>query len=276
MPKKVYFGSNLKMYKNIRETSSYIESLDAYTKDLQREDMELFIIPSYTALETAVNITRTGQIKIGAQNMHWEETGQYTGEISPLMLKELGADIVMAGHSERRHVFGETDIDINKKVLSALKHGFTVLLCVGETGVERELGISREILRMQIKTGLHGICENQIKRVWIAYEPVWSIGTEGTPASPDYAEEMHGSIKETLGELFGEASEEVPVIYGGSVNIKNATALMAMPSVDGLFVGRAAWKAGQFDKIIRQAAGKSYNSSDATISSSTSSTESVT
>ncbi len=188
MKKKLYFGSNLKMYKNIKDTTEYLKALADYTKDLSREEIELFIIPSFTTLESASHCYDRQYIKLGAQNMCWEEEGQFTGEISPLMLKELGLDLVMIGHSERRHVFGETDVEENKKVKAALDHGFTALLCIGETGEEKEFGISPEVLRTQLKIGFHGVPVSQVPKIWVAYEPVWSIGVNGTPATADYAE----------------------------------------------------------------------------------------
>ena len=159
----------------------------------------------------------------------------------------------MIGHSERRHVFGETDAEENKKVKAALNHGFTTLLCIGETAEEKEFGISPEVLRTQLKVGFHGVSADNIGKIWVAYEPVWSIGVNGTPASADYAEEMHKVIKECLQEIFGEASAEIPVLYGGSVNPGNANELIVQPSIDGLFTGRAAWDADKFDKLIRDA-----------------------
>lgn len=253
MQKKLYFGSNLKMYKNIHDTVEYLQNLVGYTKDLSRDEIELFIIPSYTTLESAAkNVDRT-YVKIGAQNMCWEDEGQFTGEISPLMLKEIGIDLVMIGHSERRHVFGETDIEENKKVKAALNHGFTTLLCIGETAEEKSYGISPEVLRTQLKIGLHDIPVSQIPNIWVAYEPVWSIGVNGTPATADYAEEMHKVIKQTLLDIFGDAGADIPVLYGGSVNPGNASELIVQPSIDGLFTGRAAWQADKFDKLIRDA-----------------------
>lgn len=253
MQKKLYFGSNLKMYKNIHDTVEYLQNLVGYTKDLSREEIELFIIPSYTTLESAAkNVDRT-YVKIGAQNMCWEDEGQFTGEISPLMLKEIGIDLVMIGHSERRHVFGETDIEENKKVKAALNHGFTTLLCIGETAEEKSYGISPEVLRTQLKIGFHDIPVSQIPNIWVAYEPVWSIGVNGTPATADYAEEMHKVIKQTLLDIFGDAGADIPVLYGGSVNPGNASELIVQPSIDGLFTGRAAWQADKFDKLIRDA-----------------------
>ena len=218
MKKKLYFGSNLKMYKNIKDTTEYLQALADYTKDLSRDEIELFIIPSFTTLESASHCYDRQYIKLGAQNMCWEEEGQFTGEISPLMLKELDLDLVMIGHSERRHVFGETDVEENKKVKAALDHGFTALLCIGETGEEKEFGISPEVLRTQLKIGFHGVPVSQVPKIWVAYEPVWSIGVNGTPATADYAEEMHKVIKACLKEIFGEAGADIPVLYGGSVN----------------------------------------------------------
>ena len=251
--KKLYFGSNLKMYKGIGETVSYLQGLADLTKDISRDEIELFIIPSFTTLQSAVGCIDRSLIRLGAQNMCWEDQGQFTGEISPLMLKELDLDLVMIGHSERRHVFGETDYDENKKVLKALSHGFKTLLCIGETGQEKEYGISAEILRQQLIVGFHGVDPADVKNIWVAYEPVWSIGVNGTPASADYAEKMHKVIKGCLAELFGEASADIPVLYGGSVNPGNANELIVQPSIDGLFTGRSAWQADKFNTLIRDA-----------------------
>lgn len=253
MQKKLYFGSNLKMYKNIQSTVSYLQRLAELTSDLPRDTMELFIIPSYTTLSDSVRSIDRNLIRLGAQNMSWEDEGQFTGEISPLMLQEMGLDLVMIGHSERRHVFGETDYEENKKVLTALRHGMTALLCIGETAQEKEFGISAEVLRTQLKIGLHGVTAEQLSQIWIAYEPVWSIGVNGTPASPDYAEAMHKEIKACLQELFGANAKEIPVLYGGSVNPSNANELICQPSIDGLFTGRAAWDADKFNRLIRDA-----------------------
>lgn len=253
MSKKLYFGSNLKMYKTIKETVDYLQALVENTKDISRDEMELFIIPSYTTLESATKNVDRNYVLLGAQNMCWEDEGQFTGEISPVMLKELGLDLVMIGHSERRHVFGETDVEENKKVKAALNHGFTILLCIGETAEEKNFGISTEVLRTQLKVGFHDVPVTQIPKIWVAYEPVWSIGVNGIPASADYAEEMHGEIKKCLIEIFGEAGKEIPILYGGSVNPGNANKLIVQPSIDGLFTGRAAWQADKFNKLIREA-----------------------
>lgn len=251
--KKLYFGSNLKMYKGISATKEYLQKLVENTKDISRDDIELFIIPSYTTLQTATSCCDREFVRLGAQNMCWEDQGQFTGEISPCMLEEMGLDLVMIGHSERRHVFGESDVEENKKVKAALSHGFKTLLCIGETAEQKEYGISAETLRSQLKIGFYGVSPEACKNIWVAYEPVWSIGVNGTPASADYAEAMHKEIKAALYEIFGEKSEEIPVLYGGSVNPGNAESLIVQPSIDGLFVGRAAWDADKFDILIRDA-----------------------
>ena len=249
---KLYLGTNTKMYKTIAQTVEFLSGLRDRTADISREELELFVIPSFTTLERARQTVTPEQIHLGAQNMGWEEQGQFTGEISPLMLQEVGTDIVMIGHSERRHVLGETDEEENKKVLCALNHNFTTLLCVGETGEQKDYGISEEVIRIQLKKGLYGVTKEQTEKLWIAYEPVWAIGVNGKPATKEYAEQIHIVIRETLVELFGEeAGNEIPVLYGGSVNPENAVGLSKMEHIDGLFIGRSAWQADNFNKIIR-------------------------
>lgn len=251
--KKLFFGSNLKMYKGIKDTAEYLQRLSACTKEISRDEMELFIIPSFTSLPEAVKSVEQSEIRIGAQNMCWEEEGQFTGEISPRMLEEMGVRLVMIGHSERRHVFGESNQEENKKVLASLRHGFQTLLCIGETAEEKQYGTAEEVLRIQLKTGLYGVEKKMLKNLWIAYEPVWSIGVNGTPATAEYAGMIHAAIKTTLKELFGWEGEQIPVLYGGSVNPQNAEELIVDPSIDGLFVGRSAWKAEAFAELIRKA-----------------------
>ena len=250
---KLYFGSNLKMYKGVADTAAYLTALQRLTADLDREETELFILPSYTALPEAARVTDQRLIRLGAQNMGWEEEGQFTGEVSCRMLHELGIGMVMAGHSERRHVFHETDEDEQRKVRCALDHGMIPLLCIGETADDKRYGVSREVLATQLKIGLYGVTAEEAARVRVAYEPVWSIGVNGTPAEPSYAETMHASIKAVLRELFGGAGSDIPVLYGGSVNPGNARALITLPSVDGLYVGRSAWQADAFNTLIRDA-----------------------
>jgi L-erythrulose 1-phosphate isomerase len=251
--KKIYLGTNTKMFKTTQQTVEYLKKLDDYTQTLSRNEMELFVIPSYTALSAARCSIPRQRILLGAQNMGWEEQGQFTGEISPLMLCEAGIDIIMIGHSERRHLFHETDLEENKKVLCALRHGFRPLLCIGETAEEKDYGVAEEVLKTQLKIGLHGVTAPQAGKIRIAYEPVWAIGVNGRPASHEYADRIHKLIRDTLVELFGmETGGDIPILYGGSVNLQNAEELISMPYVDGLFIGRNAWDADNFNQIIRK------------------------
>ena len=250
--KKIYFGTNTKMYKTIKDTVEFVSQLQELTKDISREDMQLFVIPSYTTLRDANEAKDEDLLMVGAQNMGWEQEGQFSGEISPVMLKEVGMELVMIGHSERRHVLGETDEMENKKVLCALRNGLTPLLCIGETGEQKALGLSDEVLRTQIKIGLHGVRAEDAAKVWIAYEPVWAIGVNGVPATKEYAEEKHGVMRATLIELYGEeVGSRIPLLYGGSVNPENAPELIQRENIDGLFIGRSAWQADKFEAIIR-------------------------
>jgi len=249
---KLYIGTNTKMYKTIADTVDFLTSLNKLTEEISRDLMELFVIPSFTTLDAARKCVPESKISIGAQNICWEDEGQFTGEISPIMLKEVGVKIVEIGHSERRHVFRETDFEENKKVLCALRHGFTPLLCIGETDQQKNMDLSDEILRIQLKVGLFGVTPEQAKKIWIAYEPVWAIGVNGIPASKEYADEKHAVIRQTLCEMFGkEIGSDIPVLYGGSVNNDNAVGLIEMSNIDGLFIGRSAWNADNFNKIIR-------------------------
>lgn len=242
MSRKFYFGSNTKMSKTDSETVTFLQELVQATAHLQgKEDLQLFIIPSFTVLNRANAILEGTGIRLGAQNLSYAERGQFTGEVSPLSLLENGVSIAEIGHSERRHVLGETDEDARRKVENALSHGMTALLCIGETGEEKAMGLSAEVLRTQLKVGLSSVTKEQLDRVWVAYEPVWAIGTQGTPAAPDYVEKMHGVIKQCLVDLFGCDGGEIPVLYGGSVNPANHAELAALRNVDGLFVGRSAW-----------------------------------
>ncbi len=249
---KLYLGTNTKMYKTISDTITFLTELKSLTGDIDRNKLELFVIPSYTSLETAKRIVPGGKIKLGAQNMCWAEEGQFTGEISPLMLKEIGIDIIEIGHSERRHILGETDEDEKKKVTAAIQHGFTPLLCIGETLEQKNYGISNEILSIQLKVGLSQLNREQASGLWVAYEPVWAIGVNGIPADEGYADEKHAFIKQTLISMFGEETgNDIPVLYGGSVNNGNAELLIRKPNIDGLFIGRSAWDAKNFNSIIR-------------------------
>lgn len=248
----LYLGTNTKMYKTIADTELFLRQLHSLTCDLADSPLKLFVIPSYTALERAGKITEHSHINLGAQNMGWEDQGQFTGEISPVMLRETGVDIVEIGHSERRHILHESDFEVEKKVKKAADSGFTPLLCIGETLEQREYGISDEILSTQLKIGLHSLPEVQPAQLWIAYEPVWAIGVQGIPAESGYVALRHAAIRKTLVQIYGEENgSRIPILYGGSVNQENAQEFIKLPCVDGLFIGRSAWDAAGFNEIIR-------------------------
>lgn len=251
MRRKLYIGTNTKMFQTGCEAEEYIKRMDCLIDDI-RDRLEFFFIPSFTSLDRVVRAVGD-RIRIGAQNMAWEERGQFTGEVSPLMLDELGVRFVLIGHSERRHVFGETDEQEAKKIRCAADHGFTALLCVGETLEQKESGKSLEAVREQLLTDTAGLTAEEASRLlWIGYEPVWAIGTSGVPASASYAEDMHGFIKDVLAQTFGEQGRYIPVLYGGSVNPANAPEMAEREGIDGLFIGRSAWEPERFNSIIRE------------------------
>lgn len=246
-----YFGSNFKMHKTLEEVKSFVQSLKRMYED--QPDCQLFIIPSYTALGGLQDIVRPQNLWIGAQNMHWASSGAFTGEISALMLRDLGVDLVMLGHAERRHKFGETDSQVNKKVQSAIKHHLRVLLCVGETANQRRAGITDEVLAMQLKVALLGFPDELTDRLMVAYEPVWAIGAGSQEAQPHEIAPSINHIKHTLNGCFGEAAQRIPVLYGGSVSQSNCSDYVHKMEVDGLFVGRAAWQPEGFMNVLRAA-----------------------
>lgn len=249
--KQVYLGTNWKMHKTIKESEEYAGLLKE-ARDSIPDRFTIFIIPSFLSLPRVSEILSGTRIKVGSQNMHWEPKGAYTGEVSPLMLKEIGIQIAEIGHSERRQYFGETNDTVNKKVLSALKHGLTPLVCVGEPATEKSYGVANQYVLRQVLIALKDVSSEDLSKIMLAYEPVWSIGESGIPAEPAYAESMHTWIRETLSDQYGEESAQaVPILYGGSVNSKNAGPFLLRKNVDGLFIGRAAWEVRGFLGIIR-------------------------
>ena len=246
---RLYLGTNTKMYKTIAETTSFLTQLRRLTEDLADSPLTLFVIPSFTTLESANRITSGSHIRLGAQNMCWEDQGQFTGEISPVMLKEVGVSVVEIGHSERRHVFRENDFDQEKKTAKAAQSGFTPLLCIGETLTQREQGITIDWVRKQVKIAFQNVTADQAKQAVIAYEPIWAIGT-GKTATTAQAEEVCGAIRACIGEIYDEATKEaIRIQYGGSVNAGNAAELFAEPDIDGGLVGGASLKA-EFGNIV--------------------------
>lgn len=237
------------MTKTAADTTSYVKGVDALLERAALEELRCFVIPSYTAIPDAARLP-LHHLMLGAQNMCWAECGEYTGEISPGMLEEFDIRLIEIGHSERRHVFGESDDMTQRKVNTALAHDMTALLCVGETLEEKDAGDTEDVLRRQILTGLRTVNAGQLDRVWLAYEPVWAIGSAGRAAPPDYVHSVHSMIRGILLERFGDAGKQVPLLFGGSVNAGNAASYACAEDVDGLFVGRAVWTVEGFSEML--------------------------
>jgi triosephosphate isomerase len=248
---RIFLGTGWKMNKSVRDAIEYTRRLLELLAIIPNLDCgQIFLVPPFTAIE-AVKKNSQGKLWVGAQNMHWEEWGSFTGEISAPMLQELGVDLVELGHAERRHYFNETDVAINKKVLLALQYGMRPLICVGEGLEDKEYGVQKETVARQLRIGLHGVPRESAKQLIVAYEPVWAIGEEGTPADPDFVRVMHTHIRSLLADIFGpETSIGIPVLYGGTVNSDNAASLLTEGQTDGLFIGRAAWDANKFADLI--------------------------
>lgn len=240
-------AGNWKMNNTINDGLKLVEEIK---KSSLSNDVETVLCVPYTLLTNVKNAIKDTSIKLGAQNMHWEESGAYTGEISPLMLKEIGVDYCILGHSERRQYFNETDETVNKKLKSALSHEIKPIVCVGETLEEREENKAQEKVKNQVIKGFEGVPVEEIKNIVIAYEPIWAIGT-GKTASSDDANAMCGFIRETIGDLYGrEAKEVIRIQYGGSVKPGNISELMKKSDIDGALVGGASLKADDFIKLV--------------------------
>jgi triosephosphate isomerase len=247
----VWVGTGWKMNKVLGEAEPYLREVLDYLNKTGTPDINIFMVPPFTLLRWACRMAKGTPLLVGAQNMHWELSGAYTGEVSPVMIRDCGAHLVELGHSERRAMFGETDFTVNKKVKSALANGLRPLVCVGEAAVEKQCDVAQDSVVRQVKIALHDVDGAQMSNLVFAYEPVWAIGDGGTPATPSYANRIHSTIREAIGDLYGrEIADGVPVIYGGSVNRENAGALIVEPEIDGIFVGRAAWEAGGFTGLI--------------------------
>jgi L-erythrulose 1-phosphate isomerase len=244
-----YIGTSWKMNKTLQDAVDYVTLLK---NDLENNDnTTIFLVVPFTHLWKIKEMVKDTNILVGAQNMHWQEFGAFTGEISPIMLKEIGIDLVELGHSERRQFYNENDYDINKKVLAALKQDIMPLICVGEQLVHREFKLTQEVISCQIKIALNKVKDEDFGKIWIAYEPVWAIGEGGTPALPEEVSEVHLNIRQILNELYGiNKGPKIPILYGGSVNISNCNDLLQQEEVDGLFLGRSALEPGSFLDII--------------------------
>ncbi|ALM53636.1 triose-phosphate isomerase [Halomonas huangheensis] len=247
-----WVGTSWKMNKTLGEAAEYSRII-AEAAIFAEPALQGFVIPPFTALAQVCGDLKATPIKVGAQNMHWQDAGAFTGEISPHMVADCGATIVELGHSERREHFGENDIDLNRKVHAALDRGLTPLLCVGETAEEKALGAAAETVIRQCRMALSGVQDADLDRVLIAYEPVWAIGDKGVPASAEYADWMHGEIRQALPT--NTSGQPLTVLYGGSVNPDNCEELAAMPHIGGLFIGRSAWQATGLVDIAERALG---------------------
>jgi len=243
-------AGNWKMNKTPDEAVTLIKQLIPLVKDA---DCEVVACVPFVDLHAAIEAAKGTNIKIGAQNCHWEKSGAFTGEVSAEMLKAVGAEYVIIGHYERRKLFGDNDLTVQKRTRAALNAGLKVILCVGEYLEQREQGITTEVVRIQTKIALLGVAKEELKNIIIAYEPVWAIGT-GKTATAEQANEVNKAIRDLIAELYGKDAADAMVIqYGGSMNAGNAEELLAQPDVDGGLIGGASLKAEDFSKIVAAA-----------------------
>ena len=248
--RKAVIAGNWKMNKTPAEATALINEMKPLVADA---DCEVVLCVPFVDLSAALAAAEGSNIKIGAENCHWAESGAYTGEVSTGMLKEMGVEYVVIGHSERRTYFGETDQTVNLRTLAALKAGLKPIVCVGETLEQRELGYTETLLKFQTKMALTNVSADELKNVIIAYEPVWAIGT-GVTATDDQADEGNGFVRAAIAEAYGaDVAETVTVQYGGSMNAGNADALVAKYHVDGGLIGGASLKAPDFAAIVKAA-----------------------
>lgn len=237
------------MNKTVGEALDLVKELKKAISGVR--DVEVAVAPPFTALYAVRKELEGTPIRLAAQNLFWEEKGAFTGEVSPLILKEVGCHYVIIGHSERRQYFGETDETVNRRIKAALAHSLKVIFCIGETLKEREDGKTFSVIERQIDGGSMGLGDKEWREMVIAYEPVWAIGT-GKTATPEQAEEVHRFIREKVEKLFSrQVSEGIRIQYGGSVTPENVKGLMSQPNIDGALVGGASLKAESFSKIVR-------------------------
>lgn len=242
-----WIGTSWKMNKVLAEAQAFARTLAG--ADTERDPrIQRFVIPSFTNVREVKQILAETSVNVGVQNMHWADDGAWTGEVSPLMVKDCGVDIVELGHSERREHFGETDATVGLKTEAAVRHGLIPLICIGETLAEREAGRAREVLDTQVRGALGKLAEAQKSAtILLAYEPVWAIGDNGIPATSDYADARQAEIIDVARSVLGH---QAPCLYGGSVNPQNCAELIQCPHIDGLFIGRSAWKVEGYLDIL--------------------------
>lgn len=246
--RKALMAGNWKMHTTIGEARQLAADVAKVCRDF--DDREVLLAPPFTAMAAVADVVKNSKISVASQNVCWEEKGAFTGEVSPIMVKDAGGSAAIIGHSERRQIFMESDALINKRILGALQFGLTVVFCIGETLDERESGKTLNVLEEQVRKGLSGVTIGQTKDIVIAYEPVWAIGT-GKTASKEQAQEAHAFIRKLIGDLFEKnVADQMRILYGGSVKPTNVDELMAEPDIDGALVGGAALDAESFGRII--------------------------
>jgi len=251
--RKPFVAGNWKMNTNSHSSVKLVEAIACETSKIAGNSIDVTICPPFVYLQSAVKTLTATHIAVGAQNTYYEQEGAFTGEISVSMLKDIGCTYVLCGHSERRHVIGETDELINKKVTSAINGGLLPILCVGELLEERKADKTNDVITRQIKAGLTSLSSEKASAVTIAYEPVWAIGT-GLTATPQQAQEIHASIRELLSQIYSsQLADEIRILYGGSVKPENAADLMCQQDIDGLLVGGASLNKDDFNTIIQSA-----------------------
>lgn len=247
VPKKAIIAGNWKMYKTIQEATDFLQTL---IPNIQPSSNEVLLAVPYTIIQTAVELTKDTPILIGAQNMNDASEGAFTGEVAAKMLLEIGAKFVILGHSERRHIFQESDAFIHKKVLRAFVDNIQPILCIGEKWDERQAGKTDEVLKNQLLADLADLKPENIDQLIIAYEPIWAIGSDKA-ATPEIVQEVHRHIRDILTESWGQhAAENARILYGGSVKVDNASTLLQQPDIDGLLIGGASLTPETFSKIV--------------------------
>ena len=245
--RKPIIAGNWKMNMTPSQAKELISELKPLVQDAK---CDVVICPPYVDLALAAELIKDSNIRLGAQNIHWAEKGAFTGEVSANMLKELGVEFAIIGHSERRQYFGETDETVNARAKAAIAAGITPIICVGESLEEREGGMTEEKVKVQVEKGLDGIAAEDVAKLVIAYEPIWAIGT-GKTATDEQANETIGVIRETVAKIFGtDTAAALRIQYGGSMNPKNVKGLMAMPEIDGGLIGGASLKAVDFSQVV--------------------------
>lgn len=248
---QIWVGTSWKMNKTLAEARAFAEGL-AKADATRDPRIQRFVIPPFTAVREVKSLLAETSLKVGAQNMHWADEGAWTGEISPVMLKDCNLDLVELGHSERREHFGETDETVGLKTEAAVRYGLIPLICIGETLAEREAGRAQEVLEAQVRGALGKLSGAQKQaEILLAYEPVWAIGVNGIPATSDYADARQAEIIAVAEDVLGR---RVPCLYGGSVNPGNCEELIACQHIDGLFIGRSAWNVEGYLDILAKCA----------------------